>query len=100
MAEAAGGVRFARSAADVTEWLSAIGNPAFVAVDTETAGWDPQTDRLVLVQVHAGPAHSTLVVDPAAVSPAVLAPLFGDGRVAKVFHNGAFDVRFLSAAGV
>lgn len=93
-------VHTARAARDVEEWLSAIGSPPFVAVDTETAGWDPLTDRMILVQVNAGPAHPTLVLDTASVDPGVLGPLLCDHEIAKVFHHGAFDLPFLSAAGL
>lgn len=92
-------VLLARTAAQAREWLAALGRPRFVAVDVETTGWDPQTDRLVLVQMHAdgGP---TLVLDAAQVHPRVLDPVLADREVAKVFHHGAFDLRFLDAAGV
>lgn len=93
-------LHYARTARDVSDWLARIGRPQFVAVDTETTGWDPQLDRLVLIQVHAGEEVPTLVVDAGAVDVAALGRLFGDQAVAKVFHHGAFDIRFLDAAGV
>src|SRR5690606_1298650 len=80
-------------------WLAEIGTPASVAVDTETSGWDPLEDRLLLVQVSAGPQHPGLVVDTSRVDPAVLDPLLLDPAVAKVFHHAAFDLRFLAQAG-
>jgi DNA polymerase-1 len=90
----------ARTAAAVRSWLSAVGRRPFVAVDTETSGWDPWRDRLLLVQVSAGPDHPVLVIDATQVDPAVLGPLFGDRDVAKVFHHAAFDLRFLARAGL
>ena len=89
----------ARTAAAAEAWLSALGRPAFVAVDTETTGWDPWRDRLVLVQVSAGPDRPVLVLDVGRVDPAVLDPLLRDDDVAKVFHHAAFDLRFLFHAG-
>lgn len=89
----------ARTAAAAESWLSALGRPAFVAVDTETSGWDPWSDRLLLVQVSAGPDRPVLVLDAGRVDPAVLDPLLRDGGVAKVFHHAAFDLRFLFHAG-
>ncbi len=80
-------------------WLAALGRPAFVAVDTETSGWDPWRDHLRLVQVSAGPHRPVLVVDTGRVDPAVLDPLLLDSTVAKVFHHAAFDLRFLARAG-
>ena len=89
----------ARTEAAARSWLSAVGRPAFVAVDTETSGWDPFRDRLRLVQVSAGPDRPVLVVDVARVDAAVLDPLLTDTAVAKVFHHAAFDLRFLAASG-
>src|SRR5690606_9454021 len=53
--------RHATTAADVHAWLAATSGVRMVAVDTETAGWDPLRDELLLVQVSAGPAHPVLV---------------------------------------
>lgn len=89
----------ARTEAAARSWLAALGRPAFVAVDTETSGWDAWRDRLRLVQVSAGPDRPVLVVDVARVDPAVLDPLFVDPDVAKVFHHAAFDLRFLARSG-
>ena len=89
----------ARTEAAVRAWLAELGQPAFVAVDTETSGWDPWCDRLLLVQVSAGPQRPVLVVDATRVDTAVLDPLLQDASVAKVFHHAAFDLRFLARAG-
>ena len=89
----------ARTDAAVRDWLSSLGRPAFVAIDTETSGWDPWQDRLLLVQVSAGPHLPVLVLDASRVDPAALDPLLCDGDVAKVFHHAAFDLRFLARAG-
>jgi len=88
------------TADDVTRWLAAVAGTRMVGVDTETTGWDPLVDRLVLVQVAAGGDHPVLVVDTDHVSPQVLSPLLGDPDVLKVFHHGAFDLRFLATAGM
>ena len=90
----------ARTETAVRSWLSAVGSRPFVAVDTETSGWDPWLDRLLLVQVSAGPDRPVLVVDATRVDPAALAPLLDDRGVAKVFHHAAFDLRFLARAGL
>jgi len=89
----------ARTDDAVRAWLAELGQPAFVAVDTETSGWDPWSDRLLLVQVSAGADRPVLVVDAGAVDVAVLDPLLSDAGVAKVFHHAAFDLRFLACAG-
>ncbi|HWH31593.1 MAG TPA: hypothetical protein VNU01_02870, partial [Egibacteraceae bacterium] len=82
-------------------WLSEhAAGAGIVAVDTETTGWDPLRDRLLLVQVSAGPDRPVLVLDAQRVDPLVLQPLFADEQALKVFHHGAFDLRFLSMAGL
>ena len=91
---------YATSAADVESWLARVAGVRMVAVDTETSGWDPWTDRLRLVQVAAGGEHPVLVLDAERVDPAALAPLFGDTEVLKIFHHASFDLRFLAVAGV
>jgi len=89
----------ARTDAAVRDWLADIGSPQFVAVDTETSGWDPWRDDLVLVQVSAGPSRPVLVLDARRVDTAALEPLLRDDGVAKVFHHAAFDLRFLARRG-
>ena len=92
--------QLATTRADVQAWLSGLGRREVVAVDTETTGWDPFTDRLSLVQVCAGPDVPVLVLDAAAVEPMALQPLLADTAVCKVFHHGSFDLRFLRTAGL
>ena len=90
----------ATAAAAVQRWLADAAGRTIVAVDTETSGWDPYRDELICVQLCAGPDLPVLVLDAQAVDPRLLAPLFADRAVLKVFHHGAFDLRFLAAAGV
>ncbi len=90
----------ATAAAEVESWLAEVSGARMVAVDTETSGWDPHQDRLLLVQVAAGPEHPVLVLDAGRVDPRALAPLFADPAALKVFHHAAFDLRFLAEAGV
>ncbi|CAN5765059.1 bifunctional 3'-5' exonuclease/DNA polymerase [soil metagenome] len=90
----------ATTAKAVAGWLAELGDTGVVAIDTETTGWDPYSDRLLAVQVSAGPERPVLVLDAANVDPRALGGLCGDPAVLKVFHHGAFDLRFLAAAGV
>jgi len=90
----------ATTAAAVGEWLAEVAGRQIVAVDTETSGWDPYSDELICVQLYAGPGLPALVLETAAVDPRVLAPLLADREVLKVFHHGAFDLRFLAVAGL
>jgi DNA polymerase I-like protein with 3'-5' exonuclease and polymerase domains len=94
------GYVYATSPADVTAWLAEVPARGMLAIDTETAGWDPHRDRLLLVQVSAGPSRPVLVLDAQRVDVRVLGRLLGDDGVLKVFHHGSFDLRFLARAGV
>ena len=95
-----GALAHARTAAAVQQWLAEVAGAKVVAVDTETTGWDALADRLLLVQVSAGPDHPVLVVDAEAVDVRALQPLLADPGVLKVFHHAAFDLRFLWRAGL
>ena len=68
-----------------------------LGVDTETTGLDPLTDRLRLLQLAT--ADRVIVVDLASVPVAMLAAVFAQEREWLV-HNGLFDVRFVTAAGL
>ena len=100
MTDAAQPYTLATTADQAQAWLAEISGAGIVAVDTETSGWDPLSDRLLLVQVSAGPDHPVLVLDAQRVNPGVLAPLLVDEAALKVFHHGAFDLRFLAMANL
>jgi hypothetical protein len=68
-----------------------------LGVDTETTGLDPLTDRLRLLQLAT--ADRVIVVDLASVPVPMLTALFAQEREWLV-HNGLFDVRFVTAAGL
>ncbi|WP_370323754.1 DNA polymerase [Euzebya sp.] len=93
-------VVLARTVDEVDSWLADAAGSPFLAVDTETTGWDPWTDRIRLVQVAADPSRPVLVLDPTAIDPAALARPLADDGVLKVFHHAAFDLRMLWQAGL
>jgi DNA polymerase-1 len=68
-----------------------------LALDTETTGLDPLTDRLRLVQL-ATPTH-TYVIDAHRCPVRILAPLFSAER-RLIGHNLKFDLKFLVTAGL
>jgi DNA polymerase-1 len=90
----------ATTAVEVEGWLARAAGRRIIAIDTETSGWDPHRDALLCVQLCAGPDLPVLVLDTAGVDPRILQPLLTDADVLKVFHHGAFDLRFLAAAGL
>lgn len=93
-------VLVADGAEEVRAWLVDAQHAPFLAVDTETTGWDPWLDRLCTVQVAADPSRPVLIVDTARLDPGVLADVLADPAVLKVFHNAAFDLRMLWRAGL
>ena len=93
-------ILLARTTDEVTRWLADAADAPFLAVDTETTGWDPWLDRVRLIQVAAGPQLPTLVVPTDVVDVAALGPVMADPGMLKVFHNAAFDLRMLWRAGL
>jgi DNA polymerase-1 len=74
-----------------------------LAIDTETTGLDPLTDRIRLIQVGA-PGETPLLLDMFSLDgrsvSAALGELLGDTVTTKLFHNAKFDLSFLKVAGV
>ncbi len=74
-----------------------------LAIDTETTGLDPLTDRIRLIQIGT-PGEPPLLLDMFSLDrrsvSATLKGLFGDRSTTKLFHNAKFDIEFLKVAGV
>ena len=81
-----------RDAAGVAEFLAKVSHAPFLAVDTETSGLDPHTDRLLLIQV--GTAAEQCLIDAHAVDAQAIQPIFRPDRTI-VFHNASFDLKML-----
>lgn len=71
-----------------------------LAVDCETTGIDPHTDRVRLVQI-AVPSHSPLIIDLFSISVTECRPLqqLLSSPILKIAHNLKFDWQFLTQAG-
>ena len=69
-----------------------------VAVDTESNSLFAHRERLCLVQLSS--RHGDWLVDPLApgIDLALLAPLFADMAITKVFHDAEFDILTLKRA--
>jgi DNA polymerase I-like protein with 3'-5' exonuclease and polymerase domains len=93
-------VLVARTVDDVDGWVARAHDAPFLAVDTETTGFDPWVDTLRVVQLAADPGLPVLVVDTAVLPAAVVSRVLVDPAVLKVFHNAAFDLRMLWRAGL
>jgi ribonuclease D len=90
--------------ADPTPWLiqdgAALGelcvqlaNEPVIAVDTEGNSFHQYADRVCLIQI--GIPGREIVLDPLAIRPDLLAPIFADPSHLLVVHGGDFDVRSL-----
>ena len=72
-----------------------------IAIDTETTGLDPLTERIRLIQI-AVPQRPVIIVDLAAFADRELSPLKAllNSRALKIFQNGKFDWQVLEIAGL
>jgi len=82
---------------DLKHAMARLAGRQLLALDLETTGLDPHSDRVVLISV--GDDSDQLLVDCRKVSPEPLAPLL-EGPVVKVTHNGAFDLAMLRSLGI
>ena len=87
----------AESTDDLKQGLALLTGRPLLALDLETSGLDPHSERVVLVSV--GDDSAQLLVDCRRVSLEPLVPLL-EGPVVKVTHNGAFDVAMLRSLGI
>ena len=91
--------RYVNQAAELIPFLSELCAAPVLAIDTETTGLDPLTDRVRLLQI-AAPGLPVLVLDLFHLTE--LAPVrqvLASSHV-KVFQNAKFDLKFLSRAGL
>lgn len=80
---------------DVRAWIADLnskGNP--VALDVETTGLDPWTDKLLSIVLTGSDTDTACCFDP------LFAPLLIDLAVGLILHNFKFDYQFLYRNGV
>ena len=82
---------------DLKHAMARLAGRPLLALDLETSGLDPHSERVVLVSV--GDDSEQLLVDCRQASLEPLVPLL-QGPVVKVTHNGAFDVAMLRSLGI
>ncbi len=86
---------------DLSTHIRAISEARVIAVDTETTGLDPHSDRLRLIQL-ATDNGLMMIIDCFSFLPdglPYLAELLSSG-VVKVLQNAKFDLQFLLAQGI
>jgi len=81
--------------------LSPLIKARVIAIDTETTGLYPLTERIRLIQI-AVPHRPVIIVDLAAFADRELSPLKAllNSRALKIFQNGKFDWQVLEIAGL
>lgn len=75
--------------------MESIADAPFIALDTETSGLDPHTEKLLLIQF--GTAEKQALVDAEAVDAHLVKRIFEDDRIV-VMHNASFDIKMLMGA--
>ena len=86
---------------DLQPYISAIKQAKVIAVDTETTGLNPHTDKLRLIQIAAA-GLPVFVIDCFSFFPDGIQPVKDilESRSVKVFQNAKFDLQFLMAVGI
>ena len=71
---------------------------ARLALDIETSGLEPASDRIETVQIHAPEIGTALVqIDGSSCRPDRICELVENQNLFKVFHHAMFDLRFMVA---
>ena len=85
----------------LSDVLSPLLKARVIAIDTETTGLDPLSDRIRLIQI-AVPNYPVVIIELAAISSCELSPLkqLLNNNAVKVFQNGKFDWQVLEIAGL
>jgi DNA polymerase-1 len=94
----AGGLELLRTAGELRAFLATVSDAPVLAVDTETTGLDPNTDRVLLIQV--GTASAQALVDAQAAGPDAVRALVEAAEVpgrTLVLHHAKFDLKMLAA---
>jgi DNA polymerase I len=108
-----------RDAEALHRWIEAIYAQGHVATDTETTGLDNQTADLVGISFSTAPGNGAYLPLGHAVGEndifggghaegqmdmrealAMLAPMFADPSILKIFHNGKYDLGILMRYGI
>jgi len=86
---------------EITPYLPLLKQAKAIAVDTETTGLDPHTDKLRLIQI-AAEGLPVLVIDCFSFLPSGLSLIKGilETRSVKIFQNAKFDLQFFMALDI
>lgn len=78
--------------------IALLSSAKSIAIDTETTGLDPYTNKLRLIQLAI--PEQTFIIDCFKVAIKPLAKLFDNPDLVVIGHNLSFDLKFLQRAGV
>lgn len=90
---------YVQSDADLEAAIAPLLTAKILAIDTETTGRDPHTDRLRLLQL-ATPNQPVVIIDLFALKERRLLKHLLQGNALKVGHHFKFDWQFLTQAGM
>jgi len=86
--------RYIAAAADADRFLSSLGTPDRLAVDTEGASFHRFVDRIYLLQISTASANA--ILDPLTIGkPRRLGELLESAQSETVFHDADYDLRLL-----
>jgi DNA polymerase-1 len=83
-----------RDRKEVTDFLARVSSAPFIALDTETSGLDPNSDKMLLIQFGTGTEQC--LVDAEAVDAATVREILRPDRTV-VMQNASFDIKMLWA---
>ena len=81
-----------RDAQGIADFLARVSSAPFLALDTETSGLDPNSDKVLLIQF--GTATEQCLVDAEAVDAAAVRQILRPDRTV-VMQNASFDIKML-----
>lgn len=81
-------------AADLSAFLARVSDAPFLALDTETSGLDPNSDKVLLLQL--GTATDQALIDASTIPVAAVQEIFRPDRLV-LLHNATFDLKMVAA---
>lgn len=79
---------------DLVEWVEKVRDEAVLSIDTETAGWQINQEKLCLIQIGNPTTKEIALIDALAIDDlSPIAPILTASQPRLVAHNAAFEVR-------
>jgi DNA polymerase-1 len=84
--------------ANLQEVIQYVNSCKEIAVDTETTGLDPLSDKIIMLQI--GDINNQYIIDARYVDLYPLKETLENPRITKILVNAKFDYRFLASIGI